>query len=102
MAIVEPFAEELRKLKSVKPGTRCKPVGGGAGRRRAVRRRLGVEAAELGWRGEELFGLHPTVPLSRYDHMGLNWVLRGRPVRALTKDWADLGAGKFYRSEKRG
>ena len=52
----------------------------------------GTEADALGWTASELFGLHPvpTKPhpsfqrLSRYDSMGLIWLLRGRPVVALT------------------
>lgn len=52
----------------------------------------GAHAQALGWTARELFGLH-TVPakpapnysrLSRYDETGLIWLLRGRPVVALT------------------
>lgn len=51
----------------------------------------GTQADVLGWTASELFGLHPvpTKPhpsfqrLSRYDSMGLIWLLRGRPVVAL-------------------
>jgi hypothetical protein len=52
----------------------------------------GEQAHALGWTEHELFGLHP-VPerpapnysrLSRLDDMGLLWLLRGRPVVALT------------------
>jgi hypothetical protein len=52
----------------------------------------GTQAQALGWTERELFGLHP-VPerpaaayrrLSRYDETGLIWLLRGRPVVALT------------------
>jgi hypothetical protein len=55
-------------------------------------------AAALGWRVEELFGLHP-VPvrpapsycrLARYDCIGLLWLLRGRPVVALTHTTAAI------------
>ena len=55
-------------------------------------------AAALGWTAEELFGLHP-VParpapsycrLSRYDSTGLLWLLRGRPVLALTNTTAAI------------
>jgi|SRR6516164_5990587 len=52
----------------------------------------GAEQAEaLGWTPEDLFGLHqpPDKPhpsynrLSRYDELGLIWLLAGRPVIAL-------------------
>ena len=55
--------------------------------------RWGAQAQALGWKAHELFGLH-TVParpaptysrLSRYDETGLIWLLRGRPVVALTE-----------------
>ena len=52
----------------------------------------GVQADALGWTARDLFGLHkpPDSPapsyrrLSRYDETGLIWLLRGRPVVALT------------------
>jgi len=52
----------------------------------------GEQAAALGWTTGDLFGLHivPNTPtpsyrrLSRYDETGLIWLLRGRPVVALT------------------
>jgi hypothetical protein len=53
----------------------------------------GAQAQAFGWTACELFGLHP-VPerpapsyrrLSRYDETGLIWLLRSRPVVALTK-----------------
>ena len=52
----------------------------------------GEQAHALGWTARELFGLHtpPARPaasynrLSRYDETGLIWLLRGRPVVALT------------------
>ncbi len=51
-----------------------------------------AKAHALGWTSRELFGLHPTPPhpapayrrLSRYDATGLNWLLPGKPVIALT------------------
>jgi hypothetical protein len=44
----------------------------------------GEQATALGWTAADLFGLHLTVPLARYDGMGLVWLLRGRRVVALT------------------
>lgn len=56
------------------------------------------QAHALGWTARELFGLHP-VPdrptanyrrLARYDETGLIWLLRGRPVVALTETTAAI------------
>jgi hypothetical protein len=71
--------------------------------------RWGEQAAALGWTTQDLFGLHtvPNTPtpsyrrLSRYDETGLIWLLRGRPVVALTMGTAAIenptGAVTFYR-----
>jgi hypothetical protein len=71
--------------------------------------RWGEQAEALGWTSHDLFGLH-TPPaaahpsysrLSRYDETGLIWVLRGRPVVALTTATAAIesptGAVAIYR-----
>jgi hypothetical protein len=58
----------------------------------------GEQAQALGWSSADLFGLHeiPAKPhpsdnrLSRYDCMGLIWLLEGRPVVALTADTASI------------
>jgi hypothetical protein len=76
------------------------------GRRFIVR--WGEQAEKLGWTAEDLFGLHdpPEKPgqnyrrLSRYDAIGLVWLLHGRPVVTLTADRAVIGAADgpaFYR-----
>jgi hypothetical protein len=60
----------------------------------------GPQAEALGWTARELFGLHapPERPaanysrLSRYDETGLIWLLRGRPVVALTATTAAIQA----------
>jgi hypothetical protein len=69
----------------------------------------GKQAAALGWRPADLFGLHnvPDAPapsyrrLSRYDQTGLIWLLLGRPVVALTASTAAIenptGAITIYR-----
>jgi hypothetical protein len=58
----------------------------------------GREAERQGWKAEELFGLHPDVPMARYDRMGLIWVLKGERVVALTTTGARLSSGlTFYR-----
>lgn len=70
----------------------------------------GAQAEALGWTVDDIFGL-PPVPgkpasnyrrLARYDLTGLAWLLRGRPVVALTADSAAIrtpGGGQvtFYR-----
>jgi len=58
----------------------------------------GREAERLGWRPEELFGLHPDAHLIRYDRMGLIWMLKGERVVALTATEAKFSGGlTFYR-----
>jgi hypothetical protein len=73
----------------------------------------GEQAARLGWRARNLFGLHrvPENPaesyrrLSRYDDTGLIWLLRGRPVVALTEATAAIenptGAVTVYRKNNK-
>jgi hypothetical protein len=73
----------------------------------------GAQARTLGWTAQELFGLHsvPERPaanysrLSRYDHTGLIWLLRGKPVIALTASEAairaDSGATTVYRRQNK-
>ena len=69
----------------------------------------GEQAEAVGWTSADLFGLH-TPPakrhpsysrLSRYDHIGLCWLLEGRPVVALTESTAAIenptGAITVYR-----
>ena len=59
---------------------------------------MGRAADALGWTARELFGLHtpPERPaatyrrLSRYDETGLIWLLRSRPVVALTATTAAI------------
>ena len=56
----------------------------------------GDKALALGWSANDLFGLHepPAKPhptyarLSRYDAMGLLWLLQGRRVIVLTPSWS--------------
>jgi hypothetical protein len=60
--------------------------------------RWGEQAEGLGWTATDLFGLFPVPPkphptfrrLSRYDATGLIWLLRGRPVVALTAESAAI------------
>jgi hypothetical protein len=76
---------------------------------RAFLTRWGEQAEALGWTARDLFGLHmpPERPrpsysrLSRYDEIGLIWLLRGREVIALTEATAAIqnptGAITTYR-----
>jgi hypothetical protein len=70
----------------------------------------GAEAEASGWTVPELFGLHPVSErpaancsrLARLDDLGLLWILRGRPVVALTAKEAIIRCNsgatlKFYR-----
>lgn len=75
--------------------------------------RWGTQADRLGWTARDLFGLHavPDNPsqsycrLSRYDETGLIWLLRGRPVVALTATEAVMrcpsGATLMYRRQSK-
>lgn len=58
----------------------------------------GRQAERLGWTAADLFGLHPVVPMARYDRMGLLWTLKGQRVVALTATEARLsGRLAYYR-----
>ena len=61
-------------------------------------REWGETAERLGWTADDLFGLHPTVPLSRVDRMGLIWLVKGERVAELTQTTARFDRGlAFYR-----
>ncbi|MGB9151824.1 MAG: hypothetical protein WCD70_01925 [Alphaproteobacteria bacterium] len=55
----------------------------------------GREAAALGWRAVDVFGVNPDAPECRYDGAGLVPLLTGRRVCDIRKDTAqiDCGAG---------
>src|SRR5262249_46838966 len=73
----------------------------------------GERAEVLGWTARDLFGLAavPGKPfpnyrrLARYDETGMIWLLRGRPVVALTTDTAPMqkpaGAITVYRKHNK-
>jgi hypothetical protein len=73
----------------------------------------GERAEALGWTNRDLFGLSsvPEKPaatyrrLSRYDMTGLIWLLRGRPVVAMTEATAKIqgasGAITVYRKDNK-
>jgi hypothetical protein len=50
------------------------------------------EAKRLRWTSLNLFGVHPTAPMSRFDVMGLVPVLAGGSVRRLSSDCAIIAA----------
>jgi len=52
--------------------------------------RWGRQAAGLGWRALDVFGVNPAAPESRYDGMGLVPLLQGRPIIAITADTARI------------
>ena len=54
----------------------------------AFLRDRGAEAAGLGWDMLDLFGVHPTRPLARFDAMGLVVLLHGKRVVELHHDRA--------------
>jgi hypothetical protein len=62
-------------------------------------REWGTTAEELGWKADDLFGLHPLAPLARYDVIGLVWLLRGQKVHQLTAGEAVLENGLRHRRE---
>jgi hypothetical protein len=75
--------------------------------------RWGAQAQAFGWTARELFGLHP-IPshpapsyerLARYDAKGLIWLLRGKPMIALTATKAAIrgrsGATVVYRKHNK-
>ena len=45
--------------------------------------RWGSEAAVLGWRTEDVFGIHPAAPSARYDAMGLVPLIGGGEVTVI-------------------
>jgi hypothetical protein len=62
----------------------------------------GRQAAALGWRTVDCFGVDPGAPETRYDGMGLVPLLSGRRVCAIKKDAAGIDCSKgkyltFYR-----
>lgn len=96
----QPFSAELRKLNSANPVQDAYRWAEARSDAEQFMKEWGTQAAELGWRPEELFGLHATSPLSRFDQMGLVWILRGRPVVELTGEFARLpSGGTIYRKQ---
>lgn len=52
--------------------------------------RWAKEAVDLGWRAEDVFGVHPATPACRYDQMGLVMLICGGEVIALNKRSATI------------
>jgi hypothetical protein len=55
-------------------------------------RQWGSAAFQLGWSILDVFGVHPVVPASRFDAMGLIPLLHGGEVIALTDSTATIRA----------
>jgi hypothetical protein len=55
-------------------------------------RQWGSTAFQLGWSILDVFGVHPVVPASRFDAMGLVPLLHGNEVIALTGSTATIRA----------
>jgi hypothetical protein len=68
------------------------------GRQTRFLAKWGEQAEGLGWTSADLFALAPPPKrprpsycrLSRYDHLGLCWLLEGRAVVALTESTATI------------
>jgi hypothetical protein len=58
--------------------------------------RWGRQAAGLGWRAVDVFGVNLAAPERRYDGMGLVPLLAGRAVIAITADSARIEKGGTY------
>jgi hypothetical protein len=52
--------------------------------------RWASDAAQLGWQAGDVFGIHPTAPTCRFDHMGLVSNIAGGEVVALNKRSATI------------
>lgn len=92
-----PFADDLAALCAANPtddDRRWRQAQADAHR---FVRNWGDQAAALGWRPDELFGLHPLAPLARYDAMGLLWLLGGRRVMDISESAATLENGLRFR-----
>lgn len=61
------------------------------------------EIERLGWTALDLFGVHPSVPESRFDVMGLVPMLRGGAVRAISPVDAVVGmpTGSILRYQRK-
>jgi hypothetical protein len=66
-------------------------------------REHGARAAEQGWTGVELFGVHPLVGLNRVDCCGALMLCRGSPVVSVAQDAIGYANGlTFHRSPRSG
>lgn len=93
------FEDDLARLRSSNPtddDRRWRQACDDASR---FLRRWGDLALALEWTPEELFGLHPTAPLARYDAMGLTWLLGGRRIVSLTDRAAEIEDGRRIRRQ---
>jgi hypothetical protein len=63
-------------------------------------RQWGDALVDFGWGAPELFGLHPSAPMSRVDFMGAVWLIKGQPVTEITEDRIALAKGLKIRKAK--
>jgi hypothetical protein len=63
----------------------------------------GGKAAALGWSALDVFGCHPASPSSRYDYMGLVWMLASSEIRAMSTEVVifQRSSGSLQRAGKR-
>jgi hypothetical protein len=88
-----PFSSELSALQAANPTTDDQRWREACFDARRFLSQWGVNAADLDWTAAHLFGIHPIAPFSRYDVMGLVWLLRGRSVVDLDRNGARLSSG---------
>jgi len=88
-----PFADDLAALQAANPTSDDQRWRDACFDARRFLELWGTEASELGWTAADLFSLHPIVPFSRCDVMGLVWLLRGRRVADLDRNGARLSSG---------
>lgn len=101
-----PFAAELARLVSA-PVPPSVPPARWAGFVADASRLHADGCAELlaaGWDALDLFGLHRVAPAVRLDAAGLAWMLRGRVLRAVRPDTAELvtASGAVQRAKRLG
>ena len=86
------WAEGFARLQVIRPPAgiavwRWQQVIGDAGR---FLDRWAVQAAALGWKTLDVFGVHGAKPVERFDAAGLVWLLRGAEVIAIAEKTAKV------------
>lgn len=86
--------EQLRSRNPTPDPTRWEQVKHDAAR---FIEKWGDKAEAFGWPVDELFGIDPIAPFARYENMGLVWLLQGRAVDDLTKQFIVIGRTRLFR-----